>query len=282
MCLLLPLLLRITLFIYQLVSSKENGTHTPTVTESQLPMSSALFREYLKDTFVMTSGDHHLYAIPISMLATMDIRTWSRNRPADEGRVAEIRNHHLASGHVDGTIRLAFTRGEGLVCYEGNHRRLALTDNIEKVLVDILWDVPQERIIEEFRLINKAVPVSELYTELDMDSAARHNIEEFVRGWCVKYRAFVSASARPNRPQFNRDMFTQELVRVWTELGRPPAGDLLSAVESVNTAYGQEQLGFHKTAIKSERTLHKCAEGGLWLFALSGTLSKSHIEGFMV
>jgi len=245
-------------------------------------MSSAMFREYLKDAFVMDSGDHTLYAIPVSKLASMDIHTWSRNRPADEGRVAEIRGQHIASGHVDGTIRLAFTRGEGLVCYEGNHRRLALTDNIERVLVDILWDVSQERIIEEFRLINKAVPVSELYTEVDMDSAARHKIEEFVRGWCIKYKAFVSASPRPNRPQFNRDMFTQELVRVWTELGRPKIEELLTAVECVNTAYGSEQLGFSKEAIKSERTLHKCTEGGLWLFALTGTLSKGHLEGFMV
>jgi hypothetical protein len=48
--------------------------------------------------------------------------------------------------------------------YDGNHRRLAIVQSpnvYTKILVDVIIDPTENQIIQEFRSINLAVPVSE-------------------------------------------------------------------------------------------------------------------------
>jgi hypothetical protein len=247
-------------------------------------MAARLVQQDVQQYHLYTSGDHAMYAIPAEKLMSLadegTLKVWSGNRPADMARVEEVRKEQAESHHVDGTIRVAYIVNVGLVCYEGNHRRLALNPEISRVLVDILWNVSNDRVVHEFMLVNKAVSVPELYTEVDVDATEKNKITKFVADWCVKYKAFVSTSARPNRPQFNRDTFTQELTRLWKKF-ECPADTLLSAVERLNSAYANELLG-DRNKIKSENILKKCKVGGLWLFAFDTTLSAKDVEAMMV
>jgi hypothetical protein len=242
---------------------------------------SRIYREYFEKYYLFQSGSHSIYKIPAKELINLhfdgSLKQWSKNRPADEERVSEIKQHYKETHHVDGTIRLAFINGEGLVCYESNHRRLALIEEIEFVLVDMLWDVTQKDIINEFTFINKAISVPELYVEIDFDAVTREKIINFVKGWTVKYKAFISTSARPNRPQFNRDVLTQEITTLWKEFNCP-IEKLLKAIETLNDEYGHENFRFDHSNIKSPKILEKCKKGGLWLFAIHTSLVKKDIE----
>ncbi len=227
------------------------------------------------------SGDHYMYIMPSTKLIELSnegtLKLWSYNRPVDEARVEEIKSYHEKTGHVDGTIRIAYILGEGFVCYESNHRRMALVPNMN-VIVDVLWDVSKERVIEEFIHINRAVSVPDLYTDVDMDATAKEKIVEYVKDMSsFKYKAFVSTSGRPNRPQFNRDMLVQDITKVWKDIGCPIIM-VLKAIDSLNNAYKDEKFGMVHSKIKSTKILEKCSKGGLWLFAVDTNLNRDHIE----
>ena len=245
-----------------------------------IKMASRLVQQDIQSYFLYKSGEHHMYGIPAVKLMSLAeegiLKVWSGNRPADMERVNEIREQHIVSQHVDGTIRLAFIHSVGLVCYEGNHRRMALIPEIECILVDILWNVSNERVIQEFMLVNKAVSVPEIYTELDMDATEKNKLAKYVSDLCMKYKAYVSTSPRPNRPQFNRDTFTQDLTTMWKKFNCS-AETLIQGIEALNEAYKNETIGDH-TRIKSTRILDKCSVGGFWLFAYDTQLNSTHLE----
>ena len=56
-------------------------------------------------------------------------KMWSKNRPPDQNRILEIAEYINKTKIIDGIISLAgtgnFLHDEGLVCYDGNHRREA-------------------------------------------------------------------------------------------------------------------------------------------------------------
>lgn len=248
---------------------------------------SRIIKDFIARNAVKThdSGDHAMYVMKsddiIALTADGTLKLWSCNRPVDEVRVEEIRDYIMKTGHVDGTIRLAYVKGEGFVCYESNHRRMALIPGIP-VLVDILWDVEQGRIIEEFIHINRAVSVPELYTSVDMDATAKEKIVEYVKDMAsFKYKAFVSTSARPNRPQFNRDTLVQDITRIWKDIGCP-VDTLLRAITTLNEKYKDAEFGMDHSKIKSSKIVEKCTKGGLWLFAFDTSLNKTHIEKLLL
>lgn len=246
---------------------------------------STIIKKYFEEFKTHVSGDHAMYMVPSDKIIELGndgvLKLWSRNRPADDARVDEIRAYIEKTKHVDGTIRLAYIKGEGFVCYESNHRRLALIPGI-LVIVDILWDVDQDWIVEEFIRINRAVSVPELYTTVDMDSTAKTKITEYVKDMAsFKYKAFVSTSARPNRPQFNRDVLTQDITQLWKNI-ECPIDDLLRAIDQLNEDYKNEKHGMDHTKIKSPKILEKCTKGGLWLFAFDTSLNADHIKRLLL
>jgi hypothetical protein len=236
-------------------------------------MSSNTYKKLIEEFKVCDSNDHTIYAIPAKVLLQMsqdgDIKLWSHNRPPDEDRVTEIREYHKKTKHVKGMIQMAYIIGEGFVCYESNHRRCALIPEIQFVFVDVLWDVTQERVVEEFLAINQAVSVPSIYTEVDVDATVRNKIEEFVKGFCVRYKAFVSTSPNPHSPQFNRDNLKDNIYDLWKGL-KCNVDDVLCAIERLNKEY-------ENSPVKSERILKKCKDGGLWLFWNEKKLYKNEV-----
>jgi hypothetical protein len=115
-----------------------------------------------------------------------------------------------------------------------------------------------------------------------MDASSKEKIIEYVKNMAsFKYKAFVSTSARPNRPQFNRDVLVQDITKLWKDIGCP-VDELLNSITRLNDAYKDEKLGADHTKIKSPKILEKCSKGGLWLFAFDTNLNRDHVEKMLM
>ena len=219
-------------------------------------------------------GTHHVYWVPLSVFNKLPITSWKFNRPPDVGRVDEIRAFMKEAKRVDGFIYLACINHQ-LVCYESNHRRVALkeemSDDMAQILVDVLWDATDDMVKQEFFRLNKAVSVPDLY----VDSSAEESVTAVlsaVNAFCTKYPKARSSSGRPNRPSYNRDTFTQEFVRVMKEL-RVSAEELLVRLDRLNAEMATRPRGRLTMNVGN-----KCEASGLWLFAWSPSLNVNDLK----
>lgn len=211
-------------------------------------------------------GTHDVCWIPANVFNQLPIRRWKYNRPCDADRVAEIREYMKTSRRVDGVIYLACIDNE-LVCYESNHRREAAKgmDTLHNVLIDIIWNATDEIVKDEFLRLNKAVSVPELYLG-DTSATIVNEVRTVVDEFCKNYRKLKVNSGRPQRPNFNRDMITDEFVRVMQEKKLTPT-EFAHWITERNT-----ELSKRDRSGLSEKVISKCEESKLWLFAWSSKI----------
>lgn len=233
----------------------------------------AYLQDYLRDNATCdVQGRHIVYWVPFDIFRKLPIDRWQYNRPPDPARVAEIREWMKTSERVDGMIHLAAI-GTKLVCYESNHRREAMKGltTLHNVLVDILWDATDEEVKQEFFRLNKAVSVPDLYVTEDQ-SVQLDELRAAVDAFCTNYKTLKVASSRPQKPNFNRDMVTDEFYRMLKELkiGVPELMDRLTALNARLRSRDRSKL--------SEKVIAKCEASGLWLFAWSNKLSATDLQ----
>jgi hypothetical protein len=191
------------------------------------------------------------------------MRSWKFNRPVDESRISEIREAMDVNAHVDGPLYVAFVRGDGFVHYEGGHRAVALhtTTNVNHVMVDMLWDVDDTRITEEFKRLNKAISVPTLYVSSERDTDVRVQLEAIVNLYRKQYPTHVSNTGRPQRPNFNRDKLFEDLYRIHKERSLP-VDALVDMLDKKNA-----ECANRDSSKLSPKIVEKCKASGLWLFA---------------
>ena len=208
------------------------------------------------------------------MFNGLPITSWKFNRPPDTERVAEIRSFMKESKRVDGLIYLACIDHQ-LVCYESNHRREALREDMPEdmahILVDVLWDASEDMIKSEFFRLNKAVSVPDLYVDNSTEDSIE-NVLKVINTFCSKYPRLLSTSGRPQRPNYNRDNLTQEFVRLMKEL-HISADELLVRLERLN-----QQMAEVSHDRLSETVVQKCTASRLWLFAWSPVINAKNLE----
>lgn len=214
----------------------------------------------------------NVYAIPNFKFQQLDVKQWKHNRPADMSRVTEIHNWMAQFNRMDGVINLAYIPGDGLVCFEGNHRRLALKSlpNPLTVMVDIVWDATNDIVIHEFSRINKAVTVPEIYIS---GSDVKVEVQELVKDFIKTYPKMISTNGKPNRPLFNRDRLSDEIYRVHVELDMS-ISEIKDRLIKLNEKYSTRD----DTSKLTPNTYCKCKNSGLWLFAWSSVLSSAEIS----
>ena len=223
----------------------------------------AVFQTILEQYRILNTT---VYAIPMEKFRELPIKRWKSNRPADTSRVNEIHNWMKQFNRMDGVINLACIGEEGLVCFEGNHRRMALKNLDFPVLVDIVWNATDESVTHEFRRINESISVPDLYVE-ETDAVIIANIVGAVTDFVRRYPTHLVPSARPQRPNFNRDNFTQELFRIQKELNISIA-DMMTRIYALN-----EKFALADKIKLSANTMKKCSTSGLWLFAWSQNIN---------
>lgn len=213
----------------------------------------------------------NVYAVPMHIFKTLDVRQWKFNRPPDMSRIPEIHKWMKEFHRMDGVLNLAYIQNEGLVCFEGNHRRLALDGLDIKVLLDIVWNATDEIVKHEFQRLNKSVSVPDLYV-VENDANLRIQIEDAVSAFRKKYPTHESSSGRPIRPNFNRDKLTDEFTRLQKELNIS-VPELVQRLEKLNEKYKTKDRSKLSTNIQV-----KCSLSDLWLFAWSQSISTNELE----
>jgi hypothetical protein len=213
----------------------------------------------------------NVYAVPMRIYKTLDVQQWKYNRPPDMGRVPEIHKWMKEFNRMDGVLNLAYIQNEGLVCFEGNHRRLALDGLDIKVLVDIVWGATHDIVKHEFQRLNKSVSVPDLYV-VENDSNLRIQIEDAVSNFRKKYSTHESASGRPIRPNFNRDKLTDEFTRLQKEL-KISVPELVDRLDKLNDKYKSKDR-----SKLSPNVQLKCGLSDLWLFAWSASIPTNELE----
>jgi hypothetical protein len=218
-------------------------------------------------------GSHAIYWVPIKVFNELPITMWKFNRPPDAERVAEIHAYMTGSKRMDGIIHLAFINNQ-LVCYESNHRREALKGltDMAHILVDVMWTATDESVKQEFFRLNKSVSVPELFLVPDASETRIADVRKAVDAFCMNYPAMRSSNARPQRPNFNRDVLTDEFYRVMreNEIGVEELGARLMRLNREMSRRDRKKL--------TEKVIAKCEATGLWLFAWSSTLNARELE----
>ena len=203
------------------------------------------------------------------------IRTWKYNRPPDMKRVIEVEDYIKEKNMVDGQILLAIVNGE-CVCYDGSHRLEAAKRTFPKggVQVRIIYDSTNDEVKDEFYRINKSIPVPDLYFSDDEISVKlTTNIQNVTRGLCENYKSFISTSRRPQRPNFNRDTFTEELSDILknelqSEQIMNTTEDTIAKWLQIINQRVRENHFTKKDRIKcSSKILAKCEKQKFYLFA---------------
>jgi hypothetical protein len=211
-------------------------------------------------------GNHSVFWVSVDHFNKLKITRWKFNRPPDKDRVTEIHEWMSRSKRMDGMIYLAEINGD-LVCYESNHRREALVglSSMNSIIVDILWNANDDMIKDEFVRINKAVSVPELYIDNNATEFV-NEVQSAVKHFCENYKKLKTNTDRPQRPNFNRDMLTNEFTRVMKEKGidTEKLAERLVALNLEMSLRDRKKL--------SPKVIQKCEESGLWLFAWSSKL----------
>ena len=241
-------------------------------------MSQSLLQNAISEYSVRTTPTRITYILPIFILKELGISRWSRQRPPAPERVEEIAAWIHENSDVIGTISLAWHPTERLVCYDGQHRLQALfqQENLEMTaLIEIMWDTTELAIMAAFKTINRAVPVSELYTDpQDVLHSVKGEISDYVTGLATTYKPFLSTSAKPCRPNFNRDTLCEALYHWWRDELQEvvPFQRIIGALTRLNETYDTNEMSLPrlKTAKKYPGIHKKCSAHQFWLFADTG------------
>lgn len=206
------------------------------------------------------------------------VEMWKYNRPPDHARVDEIKGYIDKTGVIDGIIYLAEIEEGGCikyVCYDGNHRRLAVKgcgetkDAYEKrVLVHLLLNADNNLIKDRFIALNQANPVPELYMCEEDDEIVekvKGVVNDVVRNLVKIFPKHVSTSKKPKRPNFNRDMTVDQLGTFIMEgrlydLGKE---ELIKKILELNIKY---MSGYNLPKRVSKNILDKCKSNRCYLF----------------
>lgn len=236
-------------------------------------------------------AEHVLYYLPSKLLVELresgDVKRWKNNRPPALNRVNAIRKYQDARGHVNGTLHLAYLEDQGIVVYEGNHRFQALTENVDGVVADMIWDASFTDVKSEFIAINSAMPVSTLY----LDPKAEENdpivneIEDFVEDLCRTFPKMVSKNTRAIRPHFTADELKTRIKALHKHFSRQNHGGhaleaIFLAIMFLNKSFGDERREITCTKGKELKApkMKKAEENKFYLYCPSDPLSITDME----
>lgn len=160
------------------------------------------------------NGESDLY-LSDSFKIVEKSKIWSKNRHPDIKRVEKIKDYILEKNIVDGIIYLAETK-EGLICYDGNHRREALKmiDKNFKVLVNILKNPSDNFLEDKFLCLNKCVPITNLIFNKGTTRVEIQKIKKVCDYFIEIWKEHRKASSRPRKPNFNQNSLEEKIVKI--------------------------------------------------------------------
>ena len=207
-------------------------------------------------------GNHKIY-LSSSKDIYKNTKMWSRNRPVDKERLKPMADYFTKHKHIDGIICLAIL-DEGIVCYDGNHRRESI-QYIEEdydVLVDVI-EYPSELYIrEKFKSINQCVPISVLdENPEEFTQKFKYMIYSVVETLSKRWPEHKVNSPNPRRPNFNRDKLINTITDIVSD-NTLNENSLLDAIEKYNE-FIKKNIGTYKV---TTNILEKCNRNNCYIF----------------
>lgn len=214
------------------------------------------------------------------------IKNWSHNRPHDQKRVEEMELFYMNGGRVPFYLFVAELKTEGLVCYDGNHRRnllLSLNDGSLNVIIDVMFDATEDKIHKALESLNKSVPLPSLYIDKSLIKV-KPDILRLVKKYEDRYPKLKSESSNCHRPHFNRDTFCEDIGKIYlyyknniTPNSELSVLEIEKVLQHLNLGYKNQKYGcIHKDI--SDKILQKCEVNGLWLFIKDRNVTINDIE----
>lgn len=228
-------------------------------------------------TKIYEQGNHTGFVIAFKHLKPL-CKKWSKNRDPDMSRVKDMTAY---GGYIPKLIHLAELPDEGLVCYDGNHRREhmnTLEDQNTLCIVDIMFNASSDDIYQAFQAINKAVDVPEIYLGDFMN--IKDDVLDLVKKYETTYKSFVSKSAKCRSPNFNRDVLTENITDIYKYLnGSKTIAEIGELLNTLNNEYSKNKMCKNHTKYP-DAIVEKCKKHNLWLF-LERRIPPEHVEGLM-
>ena len=228
---------------------------------------------------------HTGYAVKFSEFKKIPIKKWSGNRDPDMGRVNEMVELYKKCnmGYFPLQLHLAVLDDEGIVCYDGNHRRetlnrLELPDELN-ISIDIMFHANRSAVYKAFENINKAVSVPAIYFEEEDNTSyrIRDEINKLAREFESKYKDHVSPSSRFRKPNFNRDVLSDNIFQIYNDLNRTVSiREIGMYLDRLNTEYSNGNLCKPHSNYSSP-IIDKCRKNNCWLF-LERTIPTEHLQ----
>lgn len=223
---------------------------------------------------------HKGYMIQWKMIAPF-CKKWSRNRDPDIERVNEMVEYYHKGGYIPRMIHLAELNDEGMVCYDGNHRKEVFNmcnDEAVMCVVDVIFGATQNDVYKAFNNINKSVQLPAIYIEESSgENDVKAEIVKLVKEYETMYKPFLSTSARCHVPHFNRDAFTDNIYNIYKSLGSVVSIEQIGKLlEMLNSEYAQGRM-CRPHSVYKQSILDKCKKHNMWLF-IERTIPFEHIE----
>jgi hypothetical protein len=233
-----------------------------------------------------TNNSHKGYLIQWKLVSPFT-KKWSRNRDPDMGRVQEMVEFRKGGGYIPRMIHLAEITGEsgqseGMVCYDGNHRKEVFTicnDDTDPCIIDVMFNATQNDVYQSFCNINKSVQLPAIYMDESCgnENTTKFEIIQLVKGYEQKYRPLLSTSPRCHAPHFNRDIFTDNIFQLYNSFQRVVSIEQIARLlERLNVEYANGNMGRPHSAYK-QSVIEKCAKHNMWLF-VEKTIPFEHVE----
>jgi len=148
-------------------------------------------------------------------LSKIEINNWKLNRPVDKTRIPDIIKNNKEITMLPGIIYL-FKENNKYFCYDGIHRISSFGGlNPDcRIIVDILLDPSEGTIVDNFKNINKSIPVPELYTPLMYEYDKKKVIQKVVEYYMETYPSHFSPKRNYNIPNCNRDSMIDMILEI--------------------------------------------------------------------
>lgn len=237
------------------------------------------------------SRNEILMKVKVEDLLTFKVVNWEHNRPPDETRCNEIKEHFIKSNTIINTpFHFHLNKKNQLECLDGIHRYTALELVEDKSFVNdkfiiafIYLNKTYGELIDIFMNINKSINVPDLYKSSDYVKEDKQMIEETVKTIQMLYPTHFSSSRDYRVPQMNRDVFIEILTEVMNKYNMKSKELLLDFLNRCNDyirIYMESPDVQNKKLPKnhiSEKQLEKCKMSGCYLF-----LFKRNILEFII
>lgn len=217
------------------------------------------------------------------------IKNWKFNRPYCPLRVSEIEKLIELNEWVPPDIHVASYSNStslNLFCFDGNNRRKALKNYILKnptmsypIFLHTFFNATDTFITKQFININKSVAVSELYINIeDNEQILKKKIKEYVEVFSKTYSGLMSASKICQKPNFQKDIFEQNLYDLYIGLDKKvPIEEIFKILDKLNHETRIKNIAYSNTL-----TYQKCSKHNMFLFYHARTISINQVKSILL